>query len=556
MTNKLPKLNILGITAPISENTAACFLEDGKLIAFAEEERFTRLKHAPRLIPEKSIEYCLGQAGTTLAGIDFIAVGWESVWGSWGKNIFANLKERNFKRMIRENGAYLEYFLKMFRLKDYLSNLDETGESWEKIRYVPHHIAHAASAARFSGFDESIIISLDGVGEDNAGLLGYFRNGKIHTIRYIGINQSLGWLYAKATEICGFTPHSHEGKLMGLAAYGNPRGELLKDIAELTEDGYVLKKNWVESFEKRFKKRKEDKELTQEYKDLAATIQQFVEESVQRLAESLYRKTKIRNICLAGGVALNCDMNSRLAQLDCFDNIFIQPAANDAGAALGAAAEVFFQETGNKCGPLAHSNYGPEYSDEEIEKILKESKLKYRKISTLAEIAKMIFDGKIVGWFSGRMESGPRALGGRSILASPSIPGIKDKINKEVKHREPWRPFAPSILKEYAADYFENYYPSPFMLLTFKTRPEKIKDIQAAVHVDGTARVQEVSFETNPRYCNLIDEFRKISGIPAVLNTSLNDKGEPICLTPKDAIRTFFSTGLDILVLENFILEK
>ena len=546
----------MGITAPISENTAACLLEDGRLVAFAEEERFTRVKHAPRMIPKKSIEYCLEQAGISLQDVDFIAVGWESVAKSWGKNIFANLKEGNFKRMIRENGAYLEYFLKMFRLKDYLSSLDETGESWKKIRYMPHHIAHAASALRFSGFEESIIISLDGVGEDNAGLLGYFRDGKIHTIRHVGINQSLGWLYAKATEICGFLPHSHEGKLMGLAAYGTPRENYLKNIAELTDNGYILKKNWTRRLEKRFKKRKENEKLTQEHKDLAASVQQFVEEAAARLAQYLYKKTKMRNICLAGGVALNCDMNSRLAQLNCFDNIFIQPVANDAGTALGAAAELYFQKTGKKCEPLTHSHYGPEYSNEEIEKILKETKLKYRKVSDLAEVARKIYEGKIVGWFSGRMEFGPRALGGRSILANPSFPGIKDKINKEVKHREPWRPFAPSVLKEYAAQYFENYHSSPFMLLTFQTKAEKIKDIQAAVHVDGTARVQEVSKKTNSKYYELISEFQKISGIPVLLNTSFNDRGEPICLSPKDALKTFYSTGIDALVLGDFILEK
>ena len=318
-------MRILGLTAPISENTAACLLEDGRLVAFAEEERFTRVKHAPRAVPKNSIEYCLKQARISIDDIDFIAVGWESVFRSWGENILANLKEGNFERLIRENGAYLEYFLKMFRLKDYFLSLDKTGKSWKKIRYVPHHIAHAASAARFSGFDESIIITLDGVGEDNAGLLGYFRNGKIDTVRHIDINQSLGWLYSRATEICGFTPHSHEGKLMGLAAYGTPNSELLKNIAELTDGGYILKKNWTACLEKRFQKRKKDEEITQEHKDLASSVQQFVEEAAARLAESLYRKTKIRNICLAGGVALNCDMNARLAQLDCFDNIFVQP---------------------------------------------------------------------------------------------------------------------------------------------------------------------------------------------------------------------------------------
>jgi carbamoyltransferase len=549
-------MRILGITAPISENTSACLLEDGKIIAFAEEERFARIKHAPRMIPQKAIEYCLKGADITIKEIDLIAVGYERVFRSWVKDILTNLWERNWGKLIPENGAYLEYFIRMIRLRQYLLNLDKTGKTWKKLRYVNHHLAHAASTARFSGFDESIIISLDGVGENNAGLFGYFRNGKIYTLKTVPMNQSLGWLYGNTTEICGFKKHSHEGKLMGLAAYGKINSKLLDGIAELTGEGYYLQPGWVKKLEKRFKRRAEDKEIMQDYKDLAATVQNFLEEAVSRVAKYLYRKTKIRNISLAGGVALNCDMNSKIIALDCFDNIFIQPAANDAGTALGAAAEIYFRETEKSCDPIRHAYAGPEYSNEEIEKILKESKLHYRKINSLAEVAQKIYDGKIVGWFSGQMEFGPRALGGRSILANPSLPEMKDKINKEVKHRESWRPFAPSILKEYAKEYFENYHSSPFMLLTFKTRLEKEKDIQAAIHVDETARVQEVSKETNPRYYELISEFHKISGIPVLLNTSFNDQGEPICLSPKDALRTFFSTGLDVLVLENFILEK
>ena len=549
-------MNILGITAPISENTAACVLRDGKLVAFAEEERFVRIKHAPRMVPKGAIEYCLREAGISIKEIDFIAVGYESVFRSWAKDVLANLLERNWGKLIPENGAYLEYFIGTARLKRYFLNLDKTGETWKKLRYVNHHLAHAASTARFSGFQESIIVSLDGVGENNAGLFGYYRNGKISVLRTVPMNQSLGWLYGNTTEICGFKKHSHEGKLMGLAAYGKVNPDLLREIAELREDGYYLKKGWVKRLEKRFRKREKNEEIGQGHKDLAATVQNFCEVAVMRVARSLHKKTKIRNVSLAGGVALNCDMNSKIIGLDCFDHIFIQPAANDAGTALGAAAEVYFQKTEKPCEKLTNSYYGPDYSQEKIEGILKESKLKYRRISGLEEVARMISDGKIVGWFAGRMEFGPRALGGRSILANPSLPHIKDKINREVKHRESWRPFAPSILAKYAADYFENYHSSPFMLLTFKTRPEKEKDIQAAIHIDKTARVHEVSAQTNPRYHELVSEFHKISGIPAVLNTSFNDRGEPICMSPKDAIRTFSSTGLDALVLEDFILEK
>jgi carbamoyltransferase len=549
-------MRILGITAPISENTSACLIEDGKIVAFAEEERFTRIKHAPRMLPQNAIEYCLKESNISIKEIDFIAVGYESVFRSWAKDFLTNLRERNWGKLIPENGAYLEYFIRMMRMKQYFHNLDKTGKTWKKLRYVNHHMAHAASAARLSGYNESVVISLDGVGENTAGLFGYFRNGKIHTLKTVPMNQSLGWLYGNTTEICGFKKHSHEGKLMGLAAYGVVKTELLKGIAELAEDGYHLKTGWVKRLEKRFKKRKGDEEIGQDYKDLAATVQNFLEEAVSRVAKSLHKKTKIRNICLAGGVALNCDMNSKIIALDCYNDIFIQPTANDAGTALGAAAEIYFQETRKSCEAITHPYSGPAYSNEEIEKILKEFKLPYRKINSTAEVAKKIYDGKIVGWFSGRMEFGSRALGGRSILANPSLPDMKEKINKEVKHREAWRPFAPSVIKEHAKEYFENYYSSPFMLLTFKTRPAKEKAVQAAIHIDKTARVQEVSEETNQKYHELISEFYRISGIPVLLNTSFNDQGEPICLSPKDAIRTFYSTGLDVLVLEDLILEK
>ncbi len=549
-------MKILGITAPISENTAACVLIDGKLVAFAEEERFSRVKHAPRMVPKGAIEYCLKEAGLTIEDIDFIAVGYESVFWSWAKDIITNIWEGNWGKLIPENGAYLEYFIRMIRLKRYFLGLGATGKTWKKLRYIKHHLAHAASAARFSGFSESIVISLDGVGENNAGLFGYFRDGKIFPLKTVPMNQSLGWLYGNTTEICGFKKHSHEGKLMGLAAYGNVRPEMLKGIAELRKDGYYLRKGWVKRLEKRFRKRGRNEKITEEYKDLAATVQNFLEEAAAGVAKSLHKKTKIRNVSLAGGVALNCDMNSKIIGLGLFDNIFIQPAANDAGTALGAAAEVYFQETGELCDKLSHCYFGPDYSADEIESILKESKLKYRRVSGLSEVAEMISGGKIVGWFTGRMEFGPRALGGRSILANPALSGIKDKINNFVKHRENWRPFAPSILKEFAGEYFEKYYPSPFMLLTFRTRPEKVGDIHAALHIDKTARVQEVSKENNPRYYELIQEFKKISGIPVLLNTSFNDRGEPICMSPKDAIQTFSSTGLDALVLEDFILEK
>lgn len=553
-------MKILGITAPISENTSACIVVDGELIAFAEEERFVGIKHAPKMIPYNAIEFCLQKAYLSIDEIDIIAVGFENVFCGWIKNILTNLKERNISRGIKENGAFLEYFVNSFRLRSYFEKLQDNSKSSNNISkkfiFIPHHEAHAASTAYCSGFDESIVISLDGVGENNAGLLGFYRDNKVVKLKTIGINQSLGWFYGIVTKICGFKMHSHEGKLMGLAAYGKPDMFLLKNIAELTENGYLLQRNWVKKIEKKFKIRKPNEEITQKYKDLADTAQYFLEQAFINLTTDLHKKTGLNNVCLAGGVALNCDGNAKIIGLDFVDNIFIQPAANDAGTSLGAALEVYRKNTGKMIKPLLHPYYGPEYSNEDIESLLIESKIEYKRLNSIKEIAEKIYQGKIIGWFNGRIEFGPRALGGRSILANPKLPYMKDKINKEVKHRESWRPFSPSILEDHADDYLENFYSSPFMLLTFQVKKEKKDDLIAAIHVDNSARVQSVSKETNPRYYELINEFYKLSGVPAVLNTSFNDKDKPICLTPRDALQTFYSTGIDVLVLEDFVIEK
>mgnify|MGYP001560067173 CR=1 FL=1 len=344
---------------------------------------------------------------------------------------------------------------------------------------------------------------------------------------------------------------------MGLAAFGKPDLSLFDGIAELTDDGYRLVHGFADALRRRFRVRQKNEEITEYHKNLAATAQFFLEEAVLRVAQSVSRRCKSRNLALAGGVALNCDMNYRLINSGCFDKIFVQPAANDAGTALGAALEVAAIKGGSTSNlKLYHAQYGPSYNAEEIEALLIESKIPYRKLTALSEVAKLIYDGKIVGWFTGRMEFGPRALGGRSILANPAIKGMKEKINRECKHRENWRPFAPSVLSEYCNEYFENYHYSPFMLMTFKVKEDKREILQSAIHIDGTARVQEVTREANPRYYELIKEFHKLSGVGAVLDTSLNDREKPICLTPRDAIQTFYTTGLDVMVLENFLLEK
>lgn len=551
-------MKILGLTAPISENTAACVVIDGKLVAFAEEERFNWLKHAPRMLPQKAILYCLEKASLSIDDIDCIAIWYDSFAKWWIKNIISNFfKEFNFKRWFFEWGAYVEYFFKMVRLKWFLQWLAiDKKKIIKKIRYYSHHLAHAASTVRVSWFDESLILSFDGVGENEAWLLWYLRNNKIHKVKSIKINQSLWWLYSTVTWICWFKEHSHEGKLMWLAPYGKPDLSIFEWIAEITDSGYILKNNWNYKLNKKYKRRSPIDEITQEYKDLAATVQYFLELAGQNTTKWLYQKVGIKNVCLAWWVSLNCDMNSKILALDCIENIHIQPAANDAWTALWAALEAYVELTWKKCEKQNHTYFWPNYSDEEIEQLLIESKLKYRKLKSIKEVAEKIHEWKTIWLFQGRMEFWPRALWNRSIVANPSLLWIKDKINVEVKHREEWRPFAPSVLEEYAAEYFEKYYFSPYMILTFYVKKEKIKDLNAVIHVDNTARVQAVSKDTNPKYYELINEFYKLSWVPVLLNTSFNDKEKPICLSPRDAVQTFYTTWIDTLVLENFILEK
>lgn len=550
-------MNILGLTATISENIAACIIdENGSLVALGEEERYTGIKHAPKAVPKKSIEFVLNKSNLKISDIDYIVLGFDSPIHAAIKNLFKNLFEFNFERAFYELGVYAEYSISHLRLLQYLKKIGLSNKT--KFSFIDHHYSHAASAVYFSGFKECIYLTIDGVGEDRSGRYGYFANNQFINYGNININQSLGLFYSVFTEICGFLPHSHEGKLMGLAAFGKPNFDYLEGLATLGgKKGYELDKSFGNKAKKKFKLRKRNEPLTKLHFDLAATAQKFLEVAVCNLAKNIKKKYKSKNLCLAGGVALNCDMNSKLFDDGLFENVFIQPASNDAGTALGAAKYFYHQKISkiNNSTELHHAHYGDNYSIDYIEKFLKESKVDYKKVD-LKTVAKLINRGLIVAWFSGKMEFGPRALGGRSILANPSLPNIKDKINIECKHRENWRPFAPSVLEEKCKDMFINYNKSPFMLKTFLVKEDKIEAIKAAVHIDNTARVQSVSKEFNPKYYQLINEFYKISGIPALLNTSFNDEGKPICRTPRDALQTFYSTGIDCLVLEDFLIVK
>jgi len=546
-------MNILGITSPISWNSAAAIIKDKKLIATVEEERFNGIKHSPRMLPLKSIEYCLKEAKLKPQDVNIIAIGYRSPLEGYLLSLVENIKHFNLLRAFRESGAFAEHLVGYIRLKDWLKQKGFNA----KIIFVPHHLAHASSAYRCSGFEEANIITIDGQGEDDAGFLGYGKNGKIKRVYKIGHQKSLGWVYSQFTDLLGFTSHSHEGKVMGLAGWGKSILDT-KELWKVTETNYKLLPNWTEKIIELFgPKRNRYDPITMRHKNAAKTLQKFTEEAGISMAKRIYAKTGIRNFCLAGGVALNCDMNAKIAALPFVNNIFIQPASNDAGTALGAALETANMINENADFTMDHAYWGPEYTNEEIEKVLKESKLKYKKVANIEKyVAQQLAKGKIVAWCQGRLELGPRALGNRSILGNPSYKGMKDKINNEVKHRETWRPFAPSVLEEHAEDYFDNYIANPFMLITLKVKKDKREKLKESMHIDNTARIQTVSKKTNPKYHKLINEFYKITKIPVVINTSFNDEGQPIVNTPKEAIKTFTSTGLDILAIGNYILEK
>ncbi|MBU1159793.1 hypothetical protein KKD04_01240 [Patescibacteria group bacterium] len=533
-------------------DSAAALIKNGKLVAMSEEERFNRTRHS-RGYPHKAINFCLKKGNIKMQDLDIIAISYNPY-------------------------AFLKRFPVNFYWRSLLQNILNLGLFWyfkwqiksqtkAKIVFIDHHLAHAASAFRCSGFEKANIFTIDGSGETESFAFFIGENGKIKRVWDIPFDnfwstkkwKSIGLVYSRVTNFLGLGTNG-EGKTMGLASYGKPVYDFSRILKISNHKNYYIDRRNVSKLYKELERKNADDPLSDGHKNLAASLQNALEESIVNLAKEANNYSKIKNFCLAGGVALNCNANSRILDQDFCDNIFIQPAANDAGAALGAALEAgsFFEKPINF--KLEHAYWGADFSDNEIEKTLKESKLNYKKVDNIEEAAaKLITQGRIIGWFQGAMEMGPRALGNRSIIANPAIKGINDKVNNYVKHRERWRPFAPSVAEEDATEYFEGVEKiseSPFMLHTFFVK-EKYRGIFPAItHVDGSSRIQTVNKKQNEKYYKLLKELEKINKYPIVLNTSFNDKGEPIVCTPKDAIRCFFSTGLDALAIGNFLLEK
>jgi carbamoyltransferase len=563
-------MNVLGIGGYFHD-ASACLLRNGQLVAAAEEERFTRQKHQPGF-PHRAIDFCLKQAGIGYGDVDHLAF-YMKPWLHFERRLWHHLKAMP-RLPVYSTGYLVEQLYRRGWFLFELNRLKRLGGGRPQIHFVKHHDSHAASAFLVSPFERAAILILDGLGEWSTVTLGMGEGNTIRTHREVFFPHSIGALYGSVTNYLGFKT-GDEYKVMGLASFGQPVYlEALRDLVRPRGDGthrlnlsyftfhikpgryegYVSDK-FVDTFGP---PRRSDDPIDQRHINLAASVQALLEELAIETATRLYEETRCENLCVAGGVALNGVMNYRLANDTPFKNVYVQPAANDAGTSLGAAFYVHNQVLDRpRTFEMQHAYWGPSYADDEYGALLEETKTPFtRSPNVTRTAAELIAAGKIVGWFQGRTEWGPRALGSRSILADPTRANMTELVNRFVKHREDFRPFAPSVLDEFGADYFENYRTSPFMLEVFPVTPLGRLKIPAVVHVDGTSRVQSVCRDTSPRYWELINEFRRITGVPVVLNTSFNVRGEPIVNSPRDALRCFSSTGMDALVLGSHVVDK
>lgn len=550
-------------------DAGACLLHDGEISAVAEEERFSRNKHALDEFPEDSIKYVLDERGITLSDVDVIGIGRDrsnrfqmplydprSYVPTSVKDVFFLFRELSTLAAVRRN-------IPVERVDQRINSLFRdrfTGDYYT----ISHHRCHAASAAYCATTDRSAVITIDARGEHDSTVLW---NPELQRVKTFPWYNSIGLFYAIGVNYLGFRRGWDAGKVMGLASYGEYRDSFQQELDSLVEYGggeydvtaITKADNPVNLLKDRFgPDRTYPDEFTQRHKDFAYHLQLTTERIVTDLVEHHIDNMNTDKLSLSGGVAMNCKMNREIADLDCVAELFIQPAANDSGICLGAALEAYKQAAGTRPNPaFEHVYYGPKYSDNEIETTLEEAKLEYDEVDDIcSEVAQLLANGDIVGWFQGRMEYGARALGNRSILANPTSETFLEKVNENVKHREPWRPFAPSLLHEARDEYLKNGEEAPFMILLDSVPETKQEEIEAVVHVDGTTRPQTVRRSVNERYYRVIENFESITGVPVVLNTSFNVAGEPIVESPEQAVQDFYSTGLDALAIEDYLLSK
>jgi len=591
--------SVLGISA-FYHDSAAAVIVDGEITAAAQEERFTRKKHDASY-PKNAINYVLKEAGLKLSEVDHV-VFYEKPFLKFERLLetYVGFSPSGFKSFSMSMPLWLsEKLFQKKMLYDALKEQDNNFNDIKKINFSEHHLSHAASAFFSSPYDEAIILTLDGVGEWATTTVSLGKNNKISILKEINFPHSLGLLYSAFTYFLGFKVNSGEYKVMGLAPYGEPKFKdiILEKLIDVKEDGsFRLNMDYFNyatgltmtnnKFAKLFNmnRREPENNLSQIHMDMAASIQAATEEIVLKITRFLSKEYKLENLCMAGGVALNCVANGKILKEGLFKNIWIQPASGDAGGALGAAQAFYYQELDNKrkilkTDSMNGSYLGPKFSDDQVEAELKNCGANFKKLTldqVMKDTAKALSEEKAVGWFQGRMEFGPRSLGNRSIIADSRSEKMQKNLNLKVKYRESFRPFAPAILFEKVSEWFEINSQSPYMLLVADVKKSKqlqmteeqknlfgidklnIKrsSIPSVTHVDYSARIQTVHKETNPIFHKLIEEFERITKFPVLVNTSFNVRGEPIVCSVTDAFNCFMGTDLDILVCNNFILYK
>lgn len=559
------RLNIIGISAGYHDS-ACCLLQDGKLVAAVQEERFSRIKN-DRSFPTSAFEYCLRQGGITISDVDAMAYYEDprlklgrQVWMAFVPNLPAKRRESIFDRLAAVHPA------------------DTIRETWGfdgPIEIFDHHLSHAASSYFFSGFNEAAILTVDGVGDWATTTYGFARGPQIERFEEVDFPDSLGFFYSAITGYLGFEVNEGEYKVMGLAPYGEPEYvDQIRKLIEVTSDGqYRLNMKYFGFLTEDCMYTQElvdllgqpprvpESDLTQYHMDVAQSAQVVLEEIMLEKTRYLHAKAPSDNLCMAGGVALNVVANGRCLREGPFKRLFVQPAAGDAGGSVGAAALAYVRMTGEQppVRALEHVYLGPTNSVSDAYKVLQASLARFEDFRDKEEelinyTVDRLIEGKVIGWSQGRMEFGPRALGARSIIADPRRPEMRDRINALVKMREAFRPFAPAVMESEAANHFELDHASPFMLETCQVISEI--DLPSITHIDGSARIQTVNDNTNPRFARLLQEFFRRTGCPIILNTSFNLRGQPIVCTPVDAIRCFIGSQIDLLVLEDFVLDR
>ena len=577
---------ILGINA-YHGDASACIYKDGELIAATEEERIRRIKHWAGL-PTEAVQFCLNEAGIKLEDVEVITVS-RNPWAKFHRKILHVLRNHISLGAVKKRAEHIKGVRTIKEDVSHALGYNGTPVKAE-IKFIEHHRSHMPSAFFVSPFEDSDILSVDGMGDFTSTMRGYGRNNKISVVDSVTFPHSLGYLYTCFTQFMGFPHYGDEYKVMGLSPYGTPDPDLVKkvwdvvhlkknglfelnlkyfsrvkqgDWASIDENGMPLIKPKFSEFlvEKFGPARKKGDPLTDYHKNLAAAVQRVTEEAIFYMAEDLHKKTGMKNLCITGGVAQNSVANGKIIANTSFEHLFVPPAGHDGGTSVGSALFYYHHELDKPRSSFKHQAYtGSHFSNEQIEEYLKSRDIPFEIRQVPDEklfdlVSDALVDGAVVGWFQGRSEFGPRALGNRSIIVDPRRADAKDLLNEKIKRRESFRPFAPSIIKEYTAEYFEQVDDVPFMEKVFRILPEKRKIIPAVTHVDGTGRLQTVEQKDAPRYHALISAFGKKTGVPVLLNTSFNEN-EPIVNTPEHALECFLRTSMDLLVLENFVVSR